>query len=231
MTSEIRVINLGFVNCYLVKTDRGFILVDTGIRGRRSGLEKALISSGCKPGNLQLIILTHGDIDHTDNGAYLRDKYQARIAIHRNDSPMVENGAMRPKRKVKSLLLRMMHVLMRISGGMEKMTAGFEKFTPDLFLEEGQSLKEYGFDATVLHIPGHTKGSIGILTGNGDLLSGDTLENRNGPHPATIVENEVELAASLERLKQLDIKTVYPGHGKPFPWQQFVEYYPENNKG
>lgn len=120
MTSEIQTIELGFVNCYLDKTDDGFILIDTGIRDRRGNLEKALISAGCKPGNLTLIVLTHGDIDHTGNGAYLRDKCQTRIAMHRNDSTMVENGEMRPKRKVKSLLLRTMHLVMRISGETRK---------------------------------------------------------------------------------------------------------------
>jgi glyoxylase-like metal-dependent hydrolase (beta-lactamase superfamily II) len=222
MPSEIRTINLGFVNCHLVKTGDGFILVDTGIRSSRADLEKALLNAGCQPGNLKLIVLTHGDIDHTSNAAYLRQKYKTSIAMHRDDSRMVENGEMRPKRKVKSLFLRVMHVVMRISGGNRKMSAGFDRFTPDIYLEEGQSLKEYGFDATVLHLPGHTKGSIAILADNGDLISGDILENRGRPRPTTIVDDEAELAASLERLSKPGITTVYPEHGKPFAWEQFA---------
>jgi hydroxyacylglutathione hydrolase len=230
MNSEILTISLGFVNCYLVKTDAGFILVDTGMRSGRANLEKALISAGCQPGNLKLMIITHGDIDHTDNCVYLREKYQTRIVMHRNDANMVENGSMQPKRKVKSSLLRLMHLVMRLSGGMNKMVAAFDRFKPDFFLDEGQSLMEYGFDATVLHLPGHTKGSIAILTNNGDLISGDTLENRGGLHPALIVDDEAELAASVDRLARLGLKTVYPGHGKPFTWEQFVEHYLTKNR-
>lgn len=219
MSAEICPIRLGFVNCYLVKTGDGFILVDSGMPGSRAALEKALINAGCVPGNLHLIVITHGDIDHTGNGAYLRQKYQTKIAMHREDARMVENGEMRPKRKVKAPFLRMMHVVMRITGATKKMTAEFDRFKPDLYLEEGQSLKEYGFDATVLHLPGHTRGSIMLLSIDGDLISGDTLENRGRPHPAMIVADEAELAASLERLSGLEITTVYPGHGKPFAWQ------------
>ena len=220
MTAQICPINLGFVNSYLVKTGDGFILVDTGIRGSRPALEKALQNAGCQPGNLKLVILTHGDVDHTSNAAYLGQKYKASIAMHRNDASMVENGEMGPKRKVKSLFLRAMHVVMRISGGNGKMMAGFDKFKPDVYLEEGQSLKEYGFDATVLHLPGHTQGSIALLAADGALICGDTLENRGRPQPAGIVDDEAELAASLARLSKLTITTVYPGHGKPFAWEQ-----------
>jgi glyoxylase-like metal-dependent hydrolase (beta-lactamase superfamily II) len=41
-----------------------------------------------------------------------------------------------------------------------------------------------------------------------------------GPHP--IVDDPADLNASLERLKRLDIRTVYPGHGKPFLMEQLI---------
>jgi len=44
-----------------------------------------------------------------------------------------------------------------------------------MFLEEGQPLSDVGLDASVLHLPGHSKGSIGILTASGDLFCGDLL--------------------------------------------------------
>ncbi len=58
----------------------------------RDALEKELENAGCKPGNLQLIVLTHGDTDHAGNCAYLREKYGAQIAMHSDDSGMVERG-------------------------------------------------------------------------------------------------------------------------------------------
>ena len=71
MPQEIKIITLnskaGSVNCYLVKTDTGYILIDTLFPTMRDALEKELENAGCEHGNLQLIVLTHGDIDHDGN--------------------------------------------------------------------------------------------------------------------------------------------------------------------
>jgi hydroxyacylglutathione hydrolase len=84
MQQEIKTITLslpyklGSVNCYLVKIDGGYVLIDTGSSNRRSELESALESAGCKPGNLKLIVITHGDFDHVGNTACLREKFASR---------------------------------------------------------------------------------------------------------------------------------------------------------
>ena len=66
---EIKTITTPFIlnvsiNCYLVKTDNRFILIDTGRAKKRNIIEKELEKAGCYPGNLRLILLTHGDFDH-----------------------------------------------------------------------------------------------------------------------------------------------------------------------
>ena len=170
MAREIKTINLGFVNCYLVKVNDGFILIDTGIPFKLTDLEKVLSEQGCVPGNLLLIILTHGDIDHAGNCSHLREKYHVKIAMHRNDSRMVETGEMLRDRKVKSLFMKIMMKFMSGSKMYRKVMTGFEKFKPDFYLEEGNGFDEYGFEAKVVYIPGHTEGSIGILTSDGSFF-------------------------------------------------------------
>jgi len=91
-----------------------------------------------------------------------------------------------------------------------------DRFTPDLFLEDGDRLDEYGLAATVLHVPGHSAGSIAVLTDEKMFFSGDFLENRTRPSVATPVDDPEALEASFERVKKLDIQIVYPGHGKAF---------------
>lgn len=61
MTQEIKTINLGGVNCYLVKAGDGFILIDTGFSSKRAYLEKELASAGVVPGNLALIFGQNND--------------------------------------------------------------------------------------------------------------------------------------------------------------------------
>src|SRR6516165_8868614 len=104
--------HLGSVNCYLIETDTASLLIDTGGSNQRSALEKALASLGCKPGSLKLIVLTHGDFDHTGNAAYLRAKYGTKIAMHADDSGMLERGDMFWNRKKGNKLIKVMAPLL-----------------------------------------------------------------------------------------------------------------------
>jgi hydroxyacylglutathione hydrolase len=203
------------VNCYLVETDTGFILIDTGISNGRAELEDELASAGCKPGSLDLIVLTHGDFDHTGNAAYLRHKFGAKIAMHRDDAGMAVRGDMFWNRSSANALLKLMAPIL----------FSFPKsnrFSPDMTPEEGDDLSEYGLDARVLSIPGHSKGSIGILTCGGDLFCGDLLENTKKPAINSLMDDLAAGEASLGKLQGFDIHTVYPGHGKPFPMESLL---------
>jgi glyoxylase-like metal-dependent hydrolase (beta-lactamase superfamily II) len=221
MTLEIKTISThlilnNYINCYLIKTDTGFILIDTGRASKRTKLEKELESAGCQPGNLKLIVLTHGDFDHTGNAAYLRKKFGTRIAMHYDDSGMAERGDMFWNRKNPNVLIRIMFDLFF---GLRKS----DRFKPDLYIEDGYDLSGYEFGAKVLHLPGHSKGSIGILTADGNLFCGDLFMNMNQPAPTSLVDDLAELNSSIGKLKSLKINTVYPGHGKSFPMSSFTQ--------
>jgi glyoxylase-like metal-dependent hydrolase (beta-lactamase superfamily II) len=158
-------------------------------------------------------VLTHGDYDHAGNASYLRERYGVKIGMHRADAERVERGdwhlGMKPKPDRFPLRFRLVSALIR--------PGAFDTFTPDLLLEDGQTLSDFGLDATVLHLPGHTKGSIGVLTGDGKLFCGDLMDSMMGRPSLEFFIDDMEAATtSLERLATLPVKTVYPGHGKPF---------------
>ncbi len=92
----------------------------------------------------------------------------------------------------------------------------FETFVPDVWLEDGQSLAEYGVDATVLQLPGHTKGSIGVLTAEHVLYCGDLLDGMGRPSLEFFIDDMAAATSSLTRLRSLGITRVFPGHGKAF---------------
>jgi glyoxylase-like metal-dependent hydrolase (beta-lactamase superfamily II) len=137
--------------------------------------------------------------------------------MHKDDSFMVENG-LSLKRKTRTLQAMLFSLIRKLF----RKKFAFDKFIPDIYLTDGQNLNEYGFNAKVVHIPGHTKGSIGILTGDGDLFAGDTFTNRRKPEVANYIENPMDLKNSIDRLKMMNIKMIYPGHGKPFEFEQIV---------
>ena len=208
-------LRLGNVNCYLLQTGRGFVLIDTGVPNRRVALEKTLLDAGCEPGTLELIVLTHGDFDHSGNAAYLGKRFGATIAAHRDDAPKVEQGDMFLDRAGANWLIRKLTPLL-FGFGKE------ERFSPHRLLEDGDELTEYGLEARVLSIPGHSKGSIGVLTADGLLFGGDLFENTQRPVLNSLQEDPVAARASAGRLRGLGITTVYPGHGAPFALDELV---------
>ncbi len=211
----ITTIDMGMANAYLVRAGDGFVVIDTGMPMQWNEFESALKKAGALPDKLKLVVLTHGDIDHAGNAASLQKRYGAKIAMHRGDAEMVEKGAL-PAREIKTVRGRIIMLAGKLMGERNALPL----FTPDVLLDDAQSLKAYGLAATVVPLPGHTKGSIALLTSGGDLFIGDMVFNFSEPETPIFVQNDAELKASYSRLVTLDAKTVYPGHGRPFPMER-----------
>jgi glyoxylase-like metal-dependent hydrolase (beta-lactamase superfamily II) len=218
MPTEIKTIRSNGVNCYLVTaSDGGFVLIDSGLSMGRSRLVKELESAGCRPGKLNLILITHADPDHIGNAAYLRRKYATKIAMHLAEIKAAESGNMLYNRKSQASLTRTIFSIFKPGKS--------DRFTPDFTVEDGQDLSSYGLEAKVIHLPGHTAGEIGILTMQGDLFCGDMLmERKEGPRVG--YGDPLDFKDSLEKLKSLEIKTFYPGHGRPFSKEAFLKNFP-----
>jgi hydroxyacylglutathione hydrolase len=216
MSSEIKIINSSGVNCYLVTaSDGNFILIDSGFSMGRSRIVKELESAGCLPDKLKLILITHADSDHTGNAAFLRRKYAAKIAMHPAEVKAAASGKMVDNRKSVAGISNLLFSITQ--------TGKSDRFTPDFTVEDGQDLSSYGLEAKVIHLPGHTLGEIGILTAEGELFCGDMLmESTKGLRFG--YGDASDFKASLEKLKALEIKTYYPGHGKPFSGEEFLRF-------
>ncbi len=209
---------LGTANCFLIRTAKGFILVDAGFAKNRAGLDSGLERAGCRPGDLSLILITHADGDHTGNAAHIRKTFGGVIALHPLEAAAAE-GASDLLNRTRSRLQKIMDKAVLAVFSLFIDLGKPDTFKPDLLVTEGFDLSPYGLDARVLHLPGHSRGSIGVLDAEGNLFCGDLLWNRKKPGPHLISDNKAEYNASLERLRTLDIATVYPGHGEPFPME------------
>ena len=204
-------IESGGVNCYLIKVKDGFVLIDTGYAKHRDIVDAELAKAGCD--TLNLIILTHGDFDHVGNCAYLSERFACKVAMHADDVGMVEKGDMfwnREMGRAKRAIGKIFTLIMRIR------LDDTDMFSPDIFLNDGQILTEFGFDAIVHHLPGHSKGSIGLLITDGNFFCGDVFTNVSTPKRSDLLSSRDDYIRSLERIQNLDIQTVYPGHGLPF---------------
>ena len=157
MMYEVQTIPLK-VPCYLVKTSSGFCLIDTGNYSDCANLEKALGQAGVTPGNLKMVLLTHGDFDHSGNAAYLQQKYGAKVAMHAEDAEMVERGDRGWNRKARADSVTLFGKIIIFVSSQSVKPGSFHPFSPDLLVNGGDDLSEYGCEAKVLHLPGHSRG-------------------------------------------------------------------------
>jgi glyoxylase-like metal-dependent hydrolase (beta-lactamase superfamily II) len=154
------------------------------------------------------IVLTHGHFDHIGAvpalvAEYARAGKKPEIAIHAADAEYLGPDSLAVHRRSFSAA----------AGDSAYIDALWQNMpTPDRMLAEGDCVGPL----TVLHLPGHTPGSIGLWDkGEGILFSGDTLFCGTYGRTDLPGGNREQIFASLKRLLAMDgdIK-VFPGHDK-----------------
>ena len=199
-------IKCGMNNAYILSQGENAILVDTATRASKKKILRA-----CKGRNIRLIVLTHGHYDHTQNAAVLSRELGAPIAMHPADVPLLRDMLAEP---LESPVWtgRILIGFMKLSRGR---TMESEPFEVDVELQEGFSFAEYGVEAKAIELPGHTRGSIGVVTADG-LIAGDALTNLFPPAgKAALYSDEAAMLDSARKAGALGDMTVYFGHGGP----------------
>ena len=87
------------------------------------------------------------------------------------------------------------------------------QLNPSLFLKEGDSLENYGINATIVELPGHTEGSIGVMVGNTDFIVGDALMNIFYPSKSMLYNDRKGMEASASKVSNSEAKMIHFGHG------------------
>ena len=174
---------------------------------------------GHSPNDVRLILLTHGHVDHAGSAVALKRLTGAPIAMHRDDARLTTTASLKipPGRNATTNRIAK---LMRAFGW----AMPLETFSPDVWLDDGQSLRDLGFDARVVHTPGHTAGSVTIVTADGDAFVGDSILNLLHVSFPLFWEDAVAAHASACRIQSLQPRVCYSGHGKPFALNALDEF-------
>ena len=202
---KVERIKCGNGNCYIVSNGENAVLVDTHMEKHRNNILNA-----CKPYKIQLIILTHGHIDHVQNAAFLSKELNAPIAIHKADMGLLSDN-MSQSLRADTFLGKIVLTVSEKGAFKEKIP----EFVPTVFLSEGDMLDPYGISAEILSVPGHTDGSIAIDVSEKYLIVGDALMNMFYPAVSMLYHDKQTMLKSAERISGLKDRTIFFGHGKP----------------
>jgi len=188
-------------NVYLVATEDGLLLVDTGMPGNAKRILSFIDGMGRKSSDLRNIVLTHCDIDHIGSVAELKRLTGARVAIHELDAPVL-SGQQRPQKG--GLVMVALYRLLR-----------FRPVAPDLRLRDGDTIG----GLHVMHVPGHTAGSIALVRDDGVVFSGDALlSDKDGnvlPPDPRLAFDRARALASAAMITARHATLLLTGHGAP----------------
>jgi len=212
----LRRIGNDIVAVHLIVTDDGMTLIDTGLPGHYADLTREVAALGRPLRDIRGIVLTHGDSDHTGFAERLRSELGIPVYVGVGDAAraMGEKPPSTPKdRRRLGPVLRFFAYALR-KGGL-KMPA-VKEVVP---MNDGDVLPLPGAPV-IIGMPGHSPGSVAIhVPAVRAVFVGDELTTRNvltgatGPQPAPFTDDQAGSSAVLERLADLDVDLVVPGHG------------------
>ncbi len=208
---NVYAISLTAVNAFVLKTNDGLILIDTGIPGSAGKILQAVRELGRQPADIRHILVTHCHGDHTGSLAALKKETGAPAFMHPLDAAMVRQGqSMRPAKPPPHLLFQIMVPLLMRGGNTNIEPAEIEHEIAD-----GDEL-DFAGDLKVIHVPGHCAGQVAFLwpQHGGVLFAGDVASHMLGLSWAIIYEDFEAGKRSLAKIAALDFEVACFGHGR-----------------
>ncbi len=216
------------VNWYLIDDGGRLSAVDAGLPGFAGHLESDLARLGVALADIEAVVLTHSDGDHTGLAPVLRDA-GARVLIHgADDATLRKPGPKGGDGSAPHILanlwrpstLKVLGHLIKHGGAKPPKVEGAEIYADGDVLDVPGRLR-------VLHTPGHTPGHCALLAGSRRVLfAGDALIDHRivtgGGRPQVMPRftnvDTAQALASLDAIAAVDdqVDLVLFGHGDPW---------------
>ena len=195
-------IERGYLNAnHFVYRSKAPILIDTGYISDFNETQRSITSLGVNLSDVALIINTHTHSDHIGGNQIIQQKSGCDIALHKVGRYFID------VQDDWSTWWRYYN-----------QEADFFKCTQTL--EDGDIIAIGPHEFQVIYTPGHASDGIVLYDRQAKILiSSDTLWESDIATMTLRVEGSMALfrmQESLQKLESLDVKRIYPGHGKPF---------------
>ncbi len=210
--TKITPLRLPICNAFLLRDSRA-ILLDTGAPTDPTQIRDLLAKEGQALEDLTLILHTHAHWDHCGGTLQLKQWTKAPTAVHRADADKMRRGD-------NGILQPVGWAAWALKPFLDRRFPGVEA---DILLDGETDLSPYGVEARVITTPGHTAGSISVVTAAGEAIVGDLFMGGfwggkllpGYPTYHYFAEDFDMLRKSIRKLLDLSPTRIFAGHGGP----------------
>lgn len=202
---------------YLWRDGGELTLVDAGPAGSGAPIAEAVTALGRHPRDVRRIVLTHFHEDHAGGAGEFAALSGAEVLVHRLDTPVVRGDAPGPPPLFEDWELPLHEQAVKL------LPEGDFARPRQVTEVSGGDVLDMGGGAQIVHVPGHTHGSIALhLPEQGVLFTGDTVAA--SPVDGTVMPgvfdlDRAQVLAACLRLAELDADVACFGHGDPVTGQ------------
>ena len=172
---------------------------------------QGLETLGLRPEQIGRVVITHAHPDHSGGLGRLVAGRDIAVAVHRLEADIIAGTATPPSPLQNELMGKVTKpVVSRLMGS---------SVPVDDRLDDGDVIP-FGTEVRVVHLPGHTEGSIGLhLPHKKAVIVGDALRykfaRRLSPPAPGVTQRPEEAMRSVKKLLDLDFDTICFSHSPP----------------
>jgi hydroxyacylglutathione hydrolase len=159
----------GRSNVFILTDGQKTILIDTSVSGLWNSLIKKLEKLGIN--KIDYLILTHAHFDHAANANKIKEKYNASVIIQQEEAGYLANG----DNILPYGTTIFTKLIVNVFGKRFFSRFKYEPCQPDILINSYYNLRELGFNAYLIHTPGHTAGSMSLIIDDEIAIVGDTM--------------------------------------------------------
>ncbi|MEA4926913.1 MAG: MBL fold metallo-hydrolase [Syntrophomonadaceae bacterium] len=220
----IRILS-GRSNAFIINNGTACIMVDSSRFNQWRKLRRRLRLLQIE--RIDLLILTHSHFDHAENARKLKAEFHPQILIHQSEADYLRYG----DSPLPQGTICFTRIILKLFANLLQPRLKYQGVDGDIEVASRLDLNPWGYNAYIIHTPGHTRGSMSLIIDDEIALVGDAMvgEIKNSIFQP-FADDIGEAVRSWQRLLDTNCSTYLPAHGGAISRQLVLKEY-ERHRG